>query len=284
MTNSNNKKRINPTKLLRLTIKFVIIIALIHALHAVFIDTVIEYVEVSLHSENLPPEMHGYRIALVTDTHDITADRIEAVVAEINARQVDLLLLGGDHVPTRGFTADFNPLEVLSRTETTDGIFGVEGNHDRRADIFAIMEQFGIVPLVNSGVYVREGFYLAGVGASRQNFPDIAAAVSDAGSDSFILLLAHNPDVSMEQNTIGIDLILSGHTHGGQITFFGVFAPALAINYVTQYGHRFMSGWARSRDGVPVYTSRGTGEYLPRVFARPQVIIITLYHEGANMN
>ena len=267
-------------KLFRFAIKFAIIIALIHVLHAVFIDTSIEYVEVSFYSVNLPPEMNGYRIALVTDTHDITSQRIQAVVVEINARQVDLLLLGGDHVPTHGFRDDFNPLEVLSRTQTTDGVFGVEGNHDRRADISTIMEQFGIIPLVNSGVYVRDGFYLAGVGGTRENFPDIAAAVYGASDESFILLLAHNPDVSMEQDTTGIDLIMSGHTHGGQITFFGVFAPALIINHITWHGHRFMSGWAYSHDGVPVYTSRGTGEYLPRVFARPQVIIFTLYYEG----
>jgi len=94
-----------------------------------------------------------------------------------------------------------------------------------------------------------------------------------------VILAAHNPDIAMQRDTTGCDLILSGHTHGGQITLFGLWAPALSLrNTITDYGQRFMRGWARSRDGVPVYICQGAGtfEYLPRVFARPQVIILEL--------
>jgi len=82
----------------------------------------------------------------------------------------------------------------------------------------------------------------------------------------------------MVQDTRGIDIILSGHTHGGQITFFGFFAPALLPRVITDYGHHFSSGWSQSRDGTPVYVSNGLGNYqqVLRVFARPQVILITL--------
>jgi len=138
------------------------------------------------------------------------------------------------------------------------------------------METYGITPLPNEGRHIRDNFYLAGVeDISRQ--ANISGATENALEDDFILLLAHNPDISMMQNTNGIDLILSGHTHGGQITFFGIWAPYLTFtNHITNYGQRFRSGWSESKDGVPVFVSNGVGEYFPRVFARPQVIILTL--------
>ena len=81
----------------------------------------------------------------------------------------------------------------------------------------------------------------------------------------------------MVQPTAGIDLILSGHTHGGQITFFGIPLYLLCVN-ITSYGMRFGHGFTDSPDGVPVYTSSGVGDYstIPRVFARPEVVIFTM--------
>jgi len=86
------------------------------------------------------------------------------------------------------------------------------------------------------------------------------------------------PSITMVQDTTECDLILCGHTHGGQVTLFGIWAPYLTMKRsITGYGQRFMSGFSESKDGVPVYVSNGTGEFFPRVFARPQVIIFTFY-------
>ena len=243
-------------------------IALIHAVHAVTLDRIIVYNEVPFYSERVPAELDGYRIAFVTDTHSISKARLRGVVEALNERQVDLLVLGGDFARTEAATR--RSLELLSQVVTTDGIFGVEGNHDRYRKLFRAMEANGIVPLSNSGLYIRENFYLAGV----EDHPDIATAIAGAGPDSFRLLVSHHPDVTMRQDTLGVDLVLSGHTHGGQVTFFGLWAPALP--FVTRYADRFNQGWAESRDETPVYVSRGVGEYTPRVFARPEVVLITL--------
>jgi len=104
----------------------------------------------------------------------------------------------------------------------------------------------------------------------------IATATYDANYNDFVLLLMHNPDISMQQDTTGVDLILAGHTHGGQITFFG-WAFYLYLGRITDYNLRFAYGWARSGDDVPVYVTRGLGRYgVPRIFARPQVVIFTM--------
>ena len=253
--------------------------ALVHVAHALTLDRMVEYKEVDFCSPRVPSGMSGYRIAFISDTHDAPEKRFDEVVEKLNDNPVDLLILGGDFSSYKD--APRPPMAALSQIKTTDGIYGVEGNHDNYLTLFAAMEEFGIKPLDNSGVRVREGFYLAGVGDIWRRYASIASAVEDARPDDFVLLVSHSPDVSMRQNTKGVDLILSGHTHGGQMTFFGVWAPIFTFsrpfyNAITKYGQRFRGGWASSRAGVPVFVSNGLGEVAPRVFARPQVIVMTL--------
>jgi len=244
--------------------------------HAVTLDRIVEYKELRFSSPQVTTELDGYRVAFISDIHEMSAEDIRRVVDALNTRNIDLLILGGD------FSSDgrvpHTSLELLSQVKTTDGIYAVEGNHDNRASLFAAMEIYGITPLSNSGVKLRENLYLAGTTDYWSRDAGIAQAIQAASSSDFILLVSHNPDVTMVQDTSGIDLILSGHTHGGQITFFGFLAPALLPRVITDYGHHFTSGWSQSRDGTPVYVSNGLGKYqqVPRVFARPQVILITL--------
>lgn len=254
-------------------------IVLAHVISAITLDRAIQYKKVTFCSARVATELDGYKIAFICDTHAIGARKLEIVVQELNKRQLNLLLLGGDF-PSRGSAAK-RTMEILSRIETTDGIYGVEGNHDIRPVLFRAMRENGIHPLVNNGVHVREHFFLAGLTDFWKFGANVQRAIRDARSDDFVLLVTHNPDVTMVQNTAGIDLILSGHTHGGQITFLGLWAPHFTFyKSITKYGQRFRSGWAKSRDGIPVFVSNGTGtaplSIVPRVFARPQVIIMTL--------
>ena len=266
---------------LRKITNFVLVIAgitaCIHLIHALTLDRVIEYKEVYFSSPNVSAEMNGYRIAFISDTHHIPAAQLREIVETLNERYLDLLILGGDFPSADG--AEWRSMEILSQTVTTDGIFGVEGNHDNYVYLFEAKRVHGIIPLSNDGFRVRDNFFLAGVEDLWNRNPNIAVAIADSKPDDFVLLVSHNPDVSMQQDTYGVDLILSGHTHAGQITFFGIWAPYFTFrSTITDYGQRFVSGWAESRDGTPVFVSNGTGEYLPRVFARPQVIIFNLTH------
>ncbi len=104
----------------------------------------------------------------------------------------------------------------------------------------------------------------------------MAQAARDVSPDSFAILIAHNPDVLPEglpSAPRAFDLALAGHTHGGQITLFGLWAPTTH----SAYDQRFRSGWSEV-DGTPVLVSRGTGSYgLPmRFFAPPQIHAILL--------
>ena len=273
--------RMTKVKVIKGLVFFCIIIMLIHVAHALTLDRIVQYREITFSSPRIPESMDGYRIAFVTDTHEISETRLRGIVDRLNDLRIDLLLLGGDFSYGSMFSGDDpdeprRTMEALAQVITTDGIFGVYGNHDYLQVLSRDMEDNGIKLLQNSGLHVRENFYLGGVSGRS---PSVYGAMRGSGPDDFSLLMAHVPDVSMRQDTLGVDLILSGHTHGGQVTFFGLWAPVLSVNYVTHYGQRFRSGWAYSRDGVPVFVSNGAGEYVPRVFARPQVIIFTLTAE-----
>ena len=276
-----DKKKRNKIKYtLLIIVGLIVVTGLIHIVSMFTFDKWIEYKDVLFKSPKVSSELSGYRIAFITDTHAISMEDLEGVVDELNNREIDLLVLGGDFVPSSTSVDDV--LSKISKIKTVDGIYGIEGNHDRKLKLFDDMERNSITPLINNGCSVSKGLYVAGVRDFWRYEADIVKSVEDAKEDEFVLLLTHNADVTMLQDTTGSDLILSGHSHGGQITLFGVFAPALSMkDDITKCGQRFMSGWAKSRDNVPVYVSNGTGSFAstPRVFARPQVIIFTLLSE-----
>jgi len=250
----------------------------LHIGHSLVFRNTIRFVEMEFRSANWDMGMDGYRIAFMVDFHIMANDSMRAIISELNDKNIDLLLLGGDFSVRNDHYRE--TLAEIAQAITTDGIFGVEGNHDDYIRLFSAKIQNGIVPLDNSGVRIRENFFLAGVADMWNRSPSIEQAVANANVDDFVLLISHNPDVSMLQDTTGIDLILSGHTHGGQITFFG-FPFYLWRGSITNYGTRFAYGFAPSRDGTPVFTSSGIGIYyqIPRIFTRSEVVIFTMYHE-----
>ena len=250
----------------------VIAIIAIHICEGVGTRHSTQFVEIAYYSDKLPPELDGYKIAFVTDLHDYDDPRLIKIKDEIKLWQPDLLLLGGD------FCADPRKHLAIFSLDPPDGTYGVGGNHDDPAVLFPLMREFGMRPLDNEGVLPHEGFYLAGVADLRTQTPDTAKALQNAPNDAFVLLLSHNPALVMEHDVSRADLVLAGHTHGGQWNLFGRWSPALSI--INPYGNRFRTGWAQGPDGTDVYVSNGLGSKnnLLRIFAPRQVIFLTLHN------
>lgn len=268
-----------PKTIVALTAGLVAFVGGQHLFNAATEGRRVQYLEIPFESTRVPSGLDGYRIGFITDIHHYPDSKLKAVVERLSRSNLDLLLLGGDY---SGYLHEcWKSLSIIAKTKTKNGIYGVEGNHDYDNLLKEGMLINGMHFLSNSGVHVKEKLYIAGVADFKNGKCDFDAALSGAGKEDFTLLVCHNPDSTMVQNTSGADLILCGHTHGGEAALYGKWAPVLNLSRhnhgTTNYGQRFMFGWAKSRDNVPVFTSRGLGSHSPiRIYAPSDACIFTL--------
>jgi predicted MPP superfamily phosphohydrolase len=225
---------------------------------------------------NLPEALCGLRIVHLTDLHrcHLTPDRLlRHAIALANAACPDLVVLTGDFV-TRD-PADIEPCaSLLAPLRARLGVYAVLGNHDYYTDARAVermLTRLGIQVLVNRSACV-EGLYLVGLDDDRHGQPDIARAFSDVPPGAPILAMAHNPAFA-ERLAERDCIVLSGHTHGGQ-----VHLPVLTAREVRRIGAKhYRAGWFQVGK-ARLYVNRGLGHVgIPlRLFCRPEVAVFTL--------
>lgn len=253
-----------------LGIALVFALGLVHLLEAVTNSRIVQYKEFVLRAEKLPAELEGYTLAFITDTHRLSDEDTRAMIDRINARGVDAALLGGDY---QSFQRMEEHIALLSGIRTADGIYSVEGNHDDADRLRAAMEARGMGFLYNDGLYLREGLYLGGTADLWNGEPDVAAALDGYRQDGVALLLCHNPDVAEEQPCENVDLMLSGHTHGGLVNILGL--RSIAMNVVSNYGQKFRHGLVHANCDVLVSSGVGSIRW-PRVFSPPEMWYVVL--------
>ncbi|MER8045013.1 metallophosphoesterase [Streptomyces sp. NPDC094032] len=225
----------------------------------------------------LPRGAHGYRIAVVSDIHlgpILGRAHTQRIVDTINATQPDLVAVVGDLVD--GTVQDLGPAaEPLARLRARDGSFFVTGNHEYFSGADAWVDhvrELGMHPLRNARVEIGAGFDLAGVddvaGESEGQGPDFGRALGDRDRARTAVLLAHQPIVIDDAVRHGVDLQLSGHTHGGQLW------PG---NYLAELANPTVAGLERYGD-TQLYVSRGAGAWGPpvRVGAPSDITVVEL--------
>ncbi|MCX4795423.1 metallophosphoesterase [Streptomyces sp. NBC_01242] len=224
----------------------------------------------------LPRSAHGFRIALVSDIHlgpILGSAHTRRIVDTINRTQPDLVAVVGDLVD--GTVADLGPAaEPLARLSAPHGSFFVTGNHEYysgAAQWVDHVRELGLHPLENARVEIA-GFDLAGVndvaGESEGQGPDFHRALGDRDRSRAAVLLAHQPVVIDDAVAHGVDLQLSGHTHGGQLW------PG---NLVAELANPTVAGLDRYGD-TQLYVSRGAGAWGPpvRVGAPSDITVVEL--------
>ncbi|MEO6998749.1 MAG: metallophosphoesterase [Terracoccus sp.] len=234
----------------------------------------------SFSSRQLPAQFDGLRVALISDLH-VGPVREEGftrrVVEEVNAQHPDLVVLAGDLIDGRveQVAGAADPLRDL---RAPMGVVAVSGNHEvlsQEADAWlAHYRSLGVTVLRNSNVELTRGdasIAVAGLNdatTAGDDAPDIGTSLAGLAPDSFTLLVAHQPKAAESAARRGVDLQVSGHTHGGQLWPF---------RYAVTLQQPTLDGLAMVGD-VPVFTTRGAGAWGPpvRVLAPPQVPIITL--------
>jgi len=244
-------------------------------------------IEVTRHKifvDGLPEEFDGYRILFLTDTHVASFMRggfYEAIAEQVRRFAPDLVLLGGDFV---SFTKHIKLMgEVLAPSCVGgDGTYAVLGNHDYwagAAEVQATLEATGVTFITNRNVALRRGnaqVALVGVDEVYRGTPDVDAAFANVDPASVAIGISHHPDVMDLLDGRRLDLLVCGHTHGGQIRFpfFG------AVIVPSKHEMLYAAGFLRVRN-VLMYVSRGIGAIPPlRILCRPEVACFTLRRGG----
>lgn len=209
----------------------------------------------------LPSQFHGLRIVQISDIHHglfLPKEWLSEAVRQANRLNPDIIALTGDFV-TYSKRMIGPAAELLGRLRARYGVYAVLGNHDFRVDPDAVTQALrlqGIDVLRNRHVSLRFGsksIYLVGVDDYGYG-ADLRRAIRGVPRNAATVLLAHNPRVIHLASRNSVSLVLSGHTHGGQVNL-----PLLG----TVYGRsperlRYKIGWDRMGT-TQIYVSRGIG-------------------------
>lgn len=249
----------------------------------------VETIEHTIALPNLADSFHGMRLVQISDIHFhefSEAYYIREVVRKVNALRPDVVLLTGDFVSDApmphawGRAQSYPCAEILQKLECPQR-YAVMGNHDAEVGVATVIDALlthGIPVLENRYVPIeRDGrrFWLAGAANVTSHLARLELAVPAKpirGNDP-VILMAHEPDfLDHVAQYGGVDFMVSGHTHGGQVRlpFVGALAlPPLGKKYVTGF---FQKGQTR------LYVNRGIGTVgLPvRFLCRPEITVFTL--------
>src|SRR5688500_11891713 len=239
----------------------------------------IQIVRTDIPVSGLHPALDGLRVGLVTDLHHsemVPARDVARAVSLMMEESPDLIVLGGDYV-TWGDRSYVGPCsEALAGLAAPFGVYAVVGNHDDDRDMPAALASLGYEVLRDARTTLRvrdHKLELVGVRYWTRRVRDIARLVR--GAESTVVLLAHDPRRLEEAAALNIPLVLSGHTHGGQVLLPGVGAVAARKFPV-------VAGVGRRRN-TAIFVSRGVGTvYVPyRLNCPPDVSVITLRMRNA---
>jgi predicted MPP superfamily phosphohydrolase len=226
----------------------------------------------------LPRSADGYRVALVSDIHlgPLSGfDHTRRIVDMINGMDADIVTIVGDLVD--GSVAELGPAAApLRDLRSKQGAYFVTGNHEYYSGVEEWIEEIrhlGVRPLRNERVELPAGLDLAGVNdATAGQFgdaPDYDRALAGRDPGRAVIMLAHQPIQADEAAARGVDLQLSGHTHGGQMVPFNLIVRLAQQPVVSGLGEV---------DGMPVYVTNGAGFWGPpvRVGAPPDITLVEL--------
>ncbi|HEX2911811.1 MAG TPA: metallophosphoesterase [Chloroflexia bacterium] len=254
----------------------------------------IELIEREVRLPELPPAFDGLKIAQISDIHVdpfTPAEDIAGMVQQVNALKPDLTFVTGDFI-SRGtyyFEEAARTLGAL-RDGTRLGLYGVSGNHDHWSDgddlgrLEPDLKKYGLPLLRNTATRIElrgDSLWLMGTDDSSTHNENLdrtlrAAGFSDATAatryEGTKILLTHNPSFTREAVKAAPDLILSGHTHGGQ-----VYIP-LIEDVVVSPIFPYYRGYYKIGDRTQLFVNRGAGVVGPpmRFMARPEILLLTL--------
>ncbi|MGH4051165.1 MAG: metallophosphoesterase [Clostridium sp.] len=242
---------------------------------------------IKIKNKKIPKKFSNFKIIFISDIHYgkyFRNNRLINIVKKINKLEPDIIIMGGDYLDisvkskkdvTKYLDKEF---EVLKKLRAELGIFTVLGNHDYfigKENLLNKINSSSFKILKNTKELISiEGYsiQITGLDDLIEGNPEVN--VLKKNSNNFTIAISHNPDFFSDyKNVIEYDLGLSGHTHGGQVTFFGLCAPYTS----SKYGQRYLKKIVHEENRDIVLTSGiGNGMLPIRFFATPEIVEITL--------
>lgn len=238
----------------------------------------------------LPAEFHGFRIAQLSDIHHspfLSEEEIVSAVRMTNEIEPDMVVLTGDYV---SHSTDYiaGCARALGGLRAPFGVYAILGNHDHWTDaemMGSALAGNGIRVLCNESVRIERGesyLRLAGIDDLMVRRGDLDLALEGSHAGETRILLSHNPAIIRKAARAGVDLVLSGHTHGGQINWRLIAGrderkPESWLRRVRRPNHRMLRGHAQL-GSTQLYVNRGLGTVvLPlRYGCPPEITLLEL--------
>ncbi|HSB12680.1 MAG TPA: metallophosphoesterase [Blastocatellia bacterium] len=230
------------------------------------------WIEVTHHTVTAPLNLQ-IKIAHLTDIHTSGLGRRELNMLQIvEAEKPDLIVITGDSI---NVTSDYPGLrDVLKELHAPLGVWVVRGNHEDWWPVENEQEFYksaGATLLLNASAEVRDGVWLVGFDDVFGGSPDLEKAFVGVPESAYKIALFHSP-VYFEEMAGRSDLVLAGHSHGGQVRL-----PVVGAVWTPPFVGEYFEGWFERR-GTRMYVSRGVGTSIidVRFWCRPEVAMITL--------
>jgi uncharacterized protein len=260
---------------------FIIFLFVIILCYCVFVEPYwIKINKITILDKDIPILFNNKKIVFIADIHhgpDFSIQRVQKIVKKINSFEPDIVLLGGDYVDQD--EKYIKPVfDELSKINAKYFIGGVLGNHDHwesQEKSLLNMTKAKIENLDNKSKWIHinnEKIKIGGVGDLWQDKQVLENTTDDVLKSDFVILVSHNPDYFQKILNNKIDLVLSGHTHGGQITFFGLLAPVLPIQQKNQWKGIYSNKYSK----LIITKGIGTTGLPIRFFSRPEIIVLEL--------
>lgn len=251
---------------------------------------VLSVTRIDIENRYVQESFNGKTIIQFSDTHlgpDYTIDQLQSLVDRMNLLKPDMVVFTGDLFDNYAEYGSKNrklAQKVLAKIEAPLGKYAVYGNHDRGGGGSRVykeyMEEAGFMVLVNEVHTITsangERLTITGLDDFLLGIPMIERTLQSLRHQDFNLLLVHEPDVADRFTDYPIDLQLSGHSHGGQVSI-----PFLKPLITTSLGNKYIEG-LYSLEGkirpLTLYVNRGIGTTrLPiRLFEKPELTVIRL--------
>jgi predicted MPP superfamily phosphohydrolase len=255
----------------------------------------IKITHITIKSSDIPQSFDGKRIVFVSDIHhgtSLSRERVKKLVVRINSMHPDIIVLGGDYISME--EEYIKPVFTeLGKLKSNYGVFGVLGNHDYYVNgnlSKKMMAINGIKECDNKSYWLkigRDSIKIGGVDDPDGSKQVLDSTIWDVQKKDFCILISHRPEYVKQISTDLVDLTLSGHTHGGQVTFFGLWAPVLptenetSMLALTKVSQQYSYGLYQRSKTMQSYITSGIGTRFPhlRFFRRPEIAVLELKRE-----